>query len=143
MSAFALDPALTRSATPIGDLPLCAVLARREAAYPWLLLVPRVAGAVEIADLDEADAGRLIAEIRLATGALRQAFAPTKINVGAIGNKVRQLHVHVVARFETDPAWPGVVWDHASGADRLDDAGFAARRGLILEAFAALRAPLA
>jgi diadenosine tetraphosphate (Ap4A) HIT family hydrolase len=78
--------------------------------FPWLLLVPRRAGASEIIDLSPADRAALMEEIAAASGALRLATNCDKLNVGALGNKVHQLHVHVVARFAGDAAWPGPVW---------------------------------
>src|SRR5690606_21774746 len=82
--------------------------------FPWLVLVPRVAGARELLDLSAADRARLTEEIVLAESALSQLFAPDKLNVGAIGNIVPQLHVHDVARRRDDAAWPGAVWGHGT-----------------------------
>src|SRR3546814_13562644 len=78
--------------------------------YPWLVLVPRVAGASELVDLDPMQRRELGDEIDQASRLLRDAFVPFKLNVAALGNLVPQLHVHVIARFETDPAWPAPVW---------------------------------
>ncbi|HET9835101.1 MAG TPA: HIT family protein, partial [Rhodanobacteraceae bacterium] len=80
--------------------------------FPWLVLVPRRAGLVELDDLDEGDRTRLMHEIQRAMKALRAVVECDKLNVGALGNIVRQLHVHVVARREGDAAWPGPVWGH-------------------------------
>ena len=96
---------------PIGDLALCRVLLSRDANYPWLLLVPRRPGAVEIIDLDDADRAQLTGEIATASRALKALTACDKLNVAAIGNVVAQLHVHVIARFRTDAAWPKPVWN--------------------------------
>ncbi|MFZ9017464.1 MAG: HIT family protein, partial [Ilumatobacteraceae bacterium] len=71
---------------------------------------PRVAGAAEIIDLSPSDRARLLDEIVAVSTALRDETEPVKLNVAALGNMVRQLHVHIVARFEADPAWPGPVW---------------------------------
>ena len=107
---FTLDPGLTRSASPFHDLPLCTVLLKEDARWPWLLLAPRVAGASDIGDLDDADAQRLIAETRLAARAVAAEHGVARTNIGALGNVVAQLHVHVVGRWEGDAAWPGPVW---------------------------------
>ncbi len=107
---FALSPDLARSATAFLDLPLCSVLLKEDARWPWLLLVPRVAGASEITDLDERDATRLMAEVRAAARAVAAEPGVTRTNIGALGNIAPQLHVHVIGRWSGDPAWPGPVW---------------------------------
>jgi diadenosine tetraphosphate (Ap4A) HIT family hydrolase len=89
------------------------VLAMNDADYPWLVLVPRRGGAVEIAGLG-ADAARLMDEILLASSALKAVTRCDKLNVAAIGNVVPQLHVHIVARRKDDPLWPKPVWGHVS-----------------------------
>lgn len=91
-------------------LPLCRVLLMLDRRFPWLILVPEREGVREILELSPADRGVLIEEIARATEVLTQLFRPDKLNVGALGNLVPQLHVHAVARFTGDPAWPGPVW---------------------------------
>ena len=86
----------------------------RDARYPWLILVPAQPDLVEISDLSAADQSRLMAEIAAAGEALTDLYRPEKINTGALGNIVRQLHVHIVARNTGDPAWPGPVWGHSA-----------------------------
>ena len=110
MDAFAVDEQLANETVPVGDLPLSRVLLKRDRRFPWVILAPRIAGAVELTDLSAEDRGRLMEEIAQVSIALRRLAAPHKINVGALGNIVRQLHVHVVAREEGDEAWPGPVW---------------------------------
>lgn len=108
--AFAPDPRLAADSLLVADGPLSQLRLVDDARFPWLVLVPRVPGAVEWIDLDGAAQRLLLAEINLA-GQLLRALAPVhKLNVGALGNVVRQLHVHVVARAEDDAAWPGPVW---------------------------------
>jgi diadenosine tetraphosphate (Ap4A) HIT family hydrolase len=109
-AAFALDPRLAADALPIGDLPLSSVLLMNDARFPWLVLAPRIAGVSEVTDLAEADAAALMTEIRVATRVMLDLARPDKVNFGALGNVVPQLHVHVVGRFRSDPAWPGPVW---------------------------------
>jgi diadenosine tetraphosphate (Ap4A) HIT family hydrolase len=109
---FALDPRLAHDTVFVADWPLCRVLLMDDARFPWLVLVPRRAGLVELVDLDAADLARLMHEIRRALHALRRVVDCDKLNVGALGNIVRQLHVHVVARRRDDAAWPGPVWGH-------------------------------
>ena len=110
-AGWAIDPQIERDTTPVGDLPLCRVLLNRDANYPWLLLVPRRKGAVEIVDLDKAELTQLIGEIADASRALKSLTGCDKINVAALGNVVSQLHVHVIARSRGDAAWPKPVWN--------------------------------
>ena len=81
-----------------------------ERSWPWLVLVPRRPGLIEIIDLEPADRLRLMEEIARAAEALCRLYRPDKMNVAALGNVVPQLHVHVIARFRSDPAWPRPVW---------------------------------
>ncbi|MBI1384154.1 MAG: HIT domain-containing protein [Rhizobiales bacterium] len=107
---FALDPRLASDTRHVSDLALSAVRLMDDRRFPWLILVPRRAGAVELVDLVEADRLVLLEEISLVSRVLQRAFAPDKLNVAALGNLVPQLHVHVIARFRADPAWPRPVW---------------------------------
>jgi diadenosine tetraphosphate (Ap4A) HIT family hydrolase len=109
---FALDPRLAADTLPLCDLDLCRVLLMNDARYAWLILVPRLQGLEEIDQLDAAQRTRLLDEIARCSDVLRSCVAVDKINVGALGNIVRQLHVHVVARRIGDAAWPGPVWGH-------------------------------
>jgi diadenosine tetraphosphate (Ap4A) HIT family hydrolase len=122
---FTLDPRLAADTHEIGDLALCRALLMNDARYPWLILVPRRADLVEIADLDPADRAALIEEVARASEAVRKLHGVEKINVGALGNIVRQLHVHVVGRAAGDAAWPGPVWG-AGVARRYEPAAAAA-----------------
>jgi diadenosine tetraphosphate (Ap4A) HIT family hydrolase len=107
---FQLDPTLDADTLPIGRLGLSRVLLMNDARYPWLLLVPERPDVAEIIDLDEEARSLLMREIAAVSEALKGLFRPDKLNVGALGNRVRQLHVHVIARFASDQAWPGPVW---------------------------------
>ena len=109
---WSLHPQLATDTVPVGELALSRVLAVNAADYPWLILVPRRADATELADLGP-DAFPLMAEIALASLALKEVTQCDKINVAALGNVVPQLHIHIVARCKTDPLWPRPVW----GAD--------------------------
>lgn len=111
-NGFALDPRLDEIGHPIGDFPLCRVFLLDDARFPWVMLVPRRANIAEILDLEPADRQALFDETMRAAEALRKVSAPDKLNIGALGNIVRQLHVHVIGRFQSDPAWPGPVWGH-------------------------------
>jgi diadenosine tetraphosphate (Ap4A) HIT family hydrolase len=107
---FELDPRLAGDTLPRGDLPLCRVLLMNDARYPWLILVPRRSGCTELDQLERPQRGQLMDEIAMASAVLRAEPDAHKLNVGALGNVVRQLHVHVLARHPGDPAWPGPVW---------------------------------
>jgi diadenosine tetraphosphate (Ap4A) HIT family hydrolase len=108
-----LDPQLAADTVPVGDLPLSRVLLNDDANFPWLILVPRRAGLVELIDLDEAGRATLMREIAQASQALKAHTGCDKLNVAALGNSVAQLHVHVIARFRADAAWPNPVWGRA------------------------------
>lgn len=108
--SFALDPRLEGDTLDIGDLALSRVRLMNDARFAWLILVPRRDGLAEIVDLDRDQRAVLMEEIALASQALRALPGLDKINVGALGNIVRQLHIHVVARKIGDAAWPGPVW---------------------------------
>ena len=107
---YELDPQLATDTHPLATLALCELRLMDDANYPWLILVPRVAEARELTDLDAAQRHLLTDEIDLAARLLRNAFRPYKLNVAALGNLVPQLHVHVIAREQDDPAWPAPVW---------------------------------
>jgi diadenosine tetraphosphate (Ap4A) HIT family hydrolase len=109
-SAWSLHSQLKKDTIDIGDLPLCKVLVIKDAHYPWLLLVPRREGAVEIIDLDEVAQAQLMTEISRVSRALKEITQCDKLNVAALGNLVPQLHVHVIARRTSDVAWPRPVW---------------------------------
>lgn len=112
-STWSLDPQLERDTAQVGDLPLARVLVMNDASYPWLILVPRIPGAVELIDLDDEQQAQLMDEIAMLSRVLKDVTRCDKLNVAAIGNVVAQLHVHVVARRRDDPAWPRPVWGHA------------------------------
>lgn len=110
MTDYALDPQLAADTLAIGRLRLCEARLMKDARFPWVILAPRKADLVEIFDLEPGDRSRLTEEIAVTAAALKRETGCLKINIGALGNIVRQLHVHVVARREGDAAWPGPVW---------------------------------
>ena len=107
---FSLDPRLAADSHLLCDGPLSQLRLVDDGRYDWLALVPRVPGAVEWFDLEPGQQQLLLDELRAVAAALRENVACEKINIGALGNIVRQLHVHVVARSVGDAAWPGPVW---------------------------------
>lgn len=119
---YVLDERLAADTHPLRALPLCELRMMDDANYPWLVLVPRVAGARELLDLDPAQRRDLGDETDLALRLLRDCFRPHKLNVAALGNLVPQLHVHVIARFEDDPAWPAPVWGRVAARPHTPEA---------------------
>ena len=109
-TGFELHPGLAADTMEIGRLGLSRVLLMNDARFPWLVLVPEREGMVDLVDLAPSDHHRLTDEIRHACEALRALFRPDKLNVAALGNVVPQLHVHVVARYRGDAAWPRPIW---------------------------------
>jgi len=107
---FQLHPQLAADTVPVANWPLCQVLLIKNANYPWLVLVPARDDLRDFDDLAPDDLQQASAEIVRASRALKTVFTPDKINVGALGNMVPQLHIHVIARFADDPAWPQPVW---------------------------------
>lgn len=107
---FSLHDQLRRDTLAVCRLKLCLVQLMNDAQYPWLILVPSVEGITEICELNEKQRKLLINEIAQVQTVLTTVYQPHKLNVGALGNMVPQLHIHVIARFRDDPAWPGPVW---------------------------------
>ncbi|HDZ8842659.1 TPA: HIT domain-containing protein [Aeromonas dhakensis] len=107
---FELHSRLQADTRLLGDLPLCRVLLAKDSQYPWLILVPRVANLREIHHLAPAQQQQLMQESCAVATLMEQALRPDKVNVAALGNLVPQLHLHHVARFSTDKAWPGPIW---------------------------------
>jgi len=129
--SFVADRAFEAGSVFAADWPLCHVRLQGDARFPWLILIPRVAGAVELEDLAAGVRVRLLEETLLAGQVVRALGAAAgrpidKLNIAALGNVTAQLHVHVVGRRRDDPLWPDPVWGR-SGAEpyeraALDDA---------------------
>ena len=111
MADFELNERLAADSIPVTAMELCDIRLMNDSRYCWLLLIPRRRGMEEWHELDEADSLQLAREIRKVSKALKEFAGADKINVAAIGNMVRQMHVHVVARKEGDATWPGTVWN--------------------------------
>ena len=136
---FTLHPMLARDTVEVTRLSLCRVLLMKDRRFPWLILVPERESVREIHELSMTDRQILIEEIANASQILTRLFRPDKLNVGALGNIVPQLHVHLVARTTTDPAWSGPVWGfgkaEAYGEEELEEV-----RTRIAEAFGEMAA---
>ncbi|GLQ89461.1 HIT domain-containing protein [Dyella flagellata] len=119
---FLLDPRLQADTRHVATLPLCEVLLMKDARFAWLILVPRQAGCTEILDLPDYARDALWGEINQVAAVLREVAPCDKLNIGALGNIVRQLHVHIVARKQGDAAWPGPVWGNGAAMPYSSDA---------------------
>ncbi|HKQ46013.1 MAG TPA: HIT family protein [Rhizomicrobium sp.] len=122
MADFTVDPAIQSLTHKLADWPLARVFLYNDSRYHWGLLVPRRAGAIEICDLSGEDQVQLMAEIVKLSGLIRALPGVEKLNVGALGNRVPQLHIHVIGRRQGDPAWPGPAWGHSDPVPWKDPA---------------------
>jgi len=113
-AGFELHTRLAADCIRVGRLPLSMLLLMDDARYPWFVLVPQRSGISEVFQLPEADQCQLWRESAVLARNLMQSFHADKINIGALGNLVHQLHIHHIARFTSDPAWPGPVWGHSA-----------------------------
>jgi diadenosine tetraphosphate (Ap4A) HIT family hydrolase len=109
-SDFDLHPQLAADTVEVENWACCRVSLMNDTTYPWLILVPQRSGLRDFHELAPVDLHTAAAEIMRASQALERLFQPVKINVAVLGNMVPQLHIHVIARFEDDPAWPKPVW---------------------------------
>jgi diadenosine tetraphosphate (Ap4A) HIT family hydrolase len=116
--SFALDERLAADASVVGDMTLTRVLLMNDARWPWLILVPRREGLVELIDLEAGDRVQFIEEAAHVSRFLKAHAGAHKINIGTLGNVVRQFHLHVVARTVGDPGWPGPVWGFGAAVPR-------------------------
>ena len=110
---FKLHARLAADCIPVGRLPLCLLLLLNDARYPWYVLVPQRAGVTEPFELQADEQQQLWYESMRLSQAMKRAFNADKMNMGMLGNLVPQLHVHHIARYKADPAWPGPVWGHS------------------------------
>jgi diadenosine tetraphosphate (Ap4A) HIT family hydrolase len=122
MSTFVLHERLAADTSLVCELPLSRCLLMNDARYPWLILVPRIADLRDLHEVPAENRQVLFDEIDQTSRALINLTAAFKINVAALGNQVPQLHIHVIARQQDDPAWPGPVWG-VGQATPYSDAG--------------------
>jgi diadenosine tetraphosphate (Ap4A) HIT family hydrolase len=115
MDLFTLDPRLESSSHLVADWPLCQVRLKDDTRFPWLLLIPRRRDLVELTEMAGDDYAALNTEILRACHLLQTVARPKKLNVATLGNVVAQMHIHVIGRFASDPAWPDAVWGHGNG----------------------------
>ena len=119
---FALDQRLQQDTLAIGDFPLCRLLLSNDSNYPWFILVPRIDGISEVFQLDVAAQQTLWKETTALAQLLNDGLAADKMNIGALGNVVSQLHVHVIVRRRDDAAWPAPVWGSGAPVRHAPDA---------------------
>ncbi len=119
---FKLDDRLGQDTFRIADLELSTLLLMNDSTVPWLILVPKRPGITEIHQIAHQDRLLLIEETALVSKMLEDEFRPDKINVAALGNIVSQLHIHVIARYRGDRAWPGPVWGARGAAAYSEEA---------------------
>ena len=122
-SDFHLDLRLEGDTLPVGNLSLSRVLLMNDTRYPWVIAVPRRAGLIEIIDLSEDEREQFWREVDILARCVKSMHPHAKLNVGALGNVVKQLHFHIVARHTADAAWPGPVWGHGARTPYDADGG--------------------
>ncbi|MDC9720458.1 MAG: HIT family protein [Gammaproteobacteria bacterium] len=111
---FKLDSRLESDCEWVVDLALCRLLLMNNASVPWLILVPKIQGATELTHLPIDQQHQVLKEINKVAAIVTKRYNPHKLNIGALGNLVSQLHIHVIGRFTHDPAWPNPVWGQLS-----------------------------
>ena len=105
-----MDPALEQDSFLIADMELSKLYVKNDKDNPWFVLIPRKANASELVDLTHEEQCMLMEEVTTVSEFLKHYYRPTKINIGALGNIVRKLHIHIIARYENDQAWPQALW---------------------------------
>jgi len=118
---FELDPRLETSSLWIQDLPLCQLRLKNDRRFPWVVLIPRRPNIIEIFDLEPNDQHQLWSEVTSVTRYMQNHFQAYKMNVETLGNMVRQLHIHIIARYENDAAWPNSVLNFGKSEPYLPD----------------------
>ena len=119
--SFQLHPQLAKDTTIIGHFPLCLVLLHRDNVAPWIILVPKRSEMKELHHLPMQEQQQFLIESQAISQALEAIFQPDKINLGALGNLVPQLHIHHIARYSNDMAWPGPIWGNTKGEFRTEE----------------------
>ncbi|MCG9598150.1 HIT domain-containing protein [Vibrio sp. Isolate25] len=119
--SFELHPQLTKDTSVIGHFPLTIALLHKDNAVPWVILVPKRESLKELHHLPMQDQQQFLLESQAVSQALEATFRPDKLNLGALGNMVPQLHIHHIARFKDDIAWPGPIWGNTNGVFRSEE----------------------
>ena len=108
--AFEIHPRLLAGGFEIGKLGCCRLLLKNNSHFSWFIMIPELEGVDELHELPQSQYSEVMWDVRNVCKFVSAHFRPDKLNVGCIGNQVRQLHLHVVGRTTQDPAWPGTVW---------------------------------
>lgn len=119
---FALHPRLNADCIVLGQFALCQVLLLNDARFPWFILVPMRDDITEIYELDHTDQQQLVRESAAFGQAIMDYYDGDKLNIGALGNMVPQLHIHHIVRKIDDAAWPGAVWGSGEGVPYMPQA---------------------
>lgn len=119
--SFELHPQLAKDTSVIGHFPLSIALLHKDNAVPWVILVPKRDNLKELHHLPMQEQQQFLLESQAVSQALEATFRPDKLNLGALGNMVPQLHIHHIARFKNDIAWPGPVWGNTNGEFRSEE----------------------
>ncbi|WP_261815673.1 HIT domain-containing protein [Vibrio gallicus] len=118
---FALHHQLQKDTDVIGHFPLSVALLHKDSTVPWVILVPRLESLAEIHHMTGANQQQFLIESQAVMECLEALYSPDKLNFGALGNMVPQLHIHHIARFKDDAAWPGPVWGNTTGIERSNE----------------------
>ena len=108
--SFKVDPALEEDNYFLAEMELSRLYIKNDKDNPWFILVPRKNNLVELMDLTHEEQSMLMEEITIVSDFLKTYYQPYKINIGTLGNIVRQLHIHIIARYQHDRAWPAAIW---------------------------------
>ncbi|WP_284191311.1 HIT domain-containing protein [Vibrio zhanjiangensis] len=119
--SFELHPQLVKDTSTIGNFPLSIALLHKDKAVPWVILVPKRENVKELHHMSIEDQQQFLLESQAVSQTLEAIFHPDKLNLGALGNMVPQLHVHHIARYKTDIAWPGPIWGNTKGEYRSEN----------------------
>ena len=119
--AFVIHPRLAAGGIELGQLAACRLLLKNNALFPWFILVPEVEGIEDLHQLTPDQYLETTAAMRRVSEFVSSHFQPEKLNLGCIGNQVRQLHIHIIGRSSDDPAWPGTVWAFEGKQSYRDD----------------------
>jgi diadenosine tetraphosphate (Ap4A) HIT family hydrolase len=131
---FEIDSQLKQTSYPLTSLGVCDLRLVDDQRWPWLLIIPRVPHAVELIDLTPDLRSEVWLEIDHVARVMRDQFSPYKLNIAALGNQVRQLHIHCIARFPDDDVWPNPVWGIGESVP-YDSELLAARLNSLKDAF--------
>lgn len=127
---FNIDPQLGQTSYPVISLAICDLRLVDDTRWPWTLLIPRIPHMVEMIDISPELRSQVWLEIDHISRVMRDQFSPSKLNVAWLGNQVRQLHIHIIARYQDDEAWPNPVWG-VGNAKPYDTAELNARLSIL------------